>query len=474
MDPTYGHDTFISPFTWRYGSDAMRSIWSERHKRETLRRIWVALAKAQQTIGLTSAQQVAELEAHMFDIDIGRSTEIEREIHHDLMAEIRTYAEQCPSGGSIIHLGATSMDILDNMDVLRQSEALGRIIETVETLLGHFAKRIEETADTPCMAFTHIQPAEPTTVGYRLAQTAQDLLDDLEELRRTLSGLKGKGLKGAVGTSASYKALLEGSKVTPAELEERVMRELGLSAFVAATQVYPRKQDWRLGVVLAGVCATISKFALDLRLLQSPPIGEWSEPFGSMQVGSSAMPFKRNPINAEKIDSLCRLVSAQVDVLWHNAADTMLERTLDDSANRRVVIPILFLGTEEVLITAIKLVKKMTFHETGIQLNLKKYGLFAASERLLMELGRRGADRQEMHEIIREHSLASWPLVQQGNENPLAELLSNDPRITAYVPKDQVLLLLDASEYVGDAPERAQMVLKRIVSEYDRKATTNQ
>ncbi|HLW21926.1 MAG TPA: adenylosuccinate lyase [Sphaerochaetaceae bacterium] len=467
MDPTFTHDTFISPFTWRYGSSDMRSIWSERHKRETLRRIWVALAKAQQTIGLTSAQQVAELEAHSLDIDIGRASEIEQEIHHDLMAEIRTYAEQCPTGGSIIHLGATSMDILDNMDVLRQREALDRIITLVKRVLKRFAERIEETADTPCMAFTHIQPAEPTTIGYRLAQTAQDLLDDLEDLERLAKSLKGKGLKGAVGTSASYKALLEGSHVTPAELEERVMNELGLKAFVGATQVYPRKQDWRLGVVLSGLCATISKFALDLRLLQSPPIGEWSEPFGSLQVGSSAMPFKRNPINAEKIDSLCRLASAQVEILWHNAADTMLERTLDDSANRRVAIPTLFLSTEEVLLTAEKLVKGMTFHEEGIRHNLKRYGLFAASERLLMELGRRGANRQEMHEVIREHSLASWPIVQQGKENPLAELLSGDTRITNYIPQDEVIRLLDASEYIGDAPERARSILKRIVSEYD-------
>ena len=462
---SFDHDTFISPFTWRYGSPEMRSIFSETHKRQVLRRIWVALARAQKQAGLVTADQVADLEAHQDAVDIERASEIEREIRHDLMAEIKTYAEQCPVGGSIIHLGATSMDVLDNMDVLRQKEALQRIIASVQHLLYLLKERIEQTADTPCMAFTHIQPAEPTTVGYRLAQTAQDLLDDLGDLNRLYHALKGKGLKGAVGTSASYCSLLEGTRTTANEMEQQVMDELHLQAFSAATQVYPRKQDWRLGSVLSGLCATLAKFALDLRILQSPPIGEWSEPFGAKQVGSSAMPFKRNPINAEKIDSLCRFVSAQVDVLWHNAAECILERTLDDSANRRVVIPEMFLATEEILITAAKLIKHMVFNTTGIERNLQRYGLFAASERLLMELGRRGADRQQMHEVIREHSLTAWPLVQQGLENPLDQLLSTDPRILQYLSTDEVLALLDASEYLGDAPARAHLIASAIAQQ---------
>lgn len=458
-DTTFTHHSFISPFTWRYGSETMRGIWSEHHKRTLLRRIWIALAKAQREAGLVSTGQVEDLESHRDEIDIERASQIEAEIHHDLMAEIRTYAEQCPVGGSIIHLGATSMDVLDNMDVLRQKEALSVIIDLTRHLLASFADRMDQEAERPCMAFTHIQPAEPTTVGYRLAQTAQDLLMDMRELERVQSDLKGKGLKGAVGTSASYQALLEGSGTSALELEQAVMQELGLEAFLAATQVYPRKQDWRLGTALSGVCATIAKFALDLRLLQSPPNGEWSEPFGSKQVGSSAMPFKRNPINSEKIDSLCRFVSAQVDVLWHNAADTMLERTLDDSANRRVVLPELFLATEEILKTAGRLIEGIVFHDTGIEQNLSRYGLFAASERVLMELGRKGANRQEMHEVIREHSLRAWPLVQQGEKNPLAAYLAEDPRITAYLERERVFELMDARGYVGDAPKRTRMLV---------------
>ncbi|MDD2297350.1 MAG: adenylosuccinate lyase [Sphaerochaetaceae bacterium] len=463
MDNSFTHETYISPFTWRYGSDEMRNIWSEVHKRKTLRKIWIALAKAQKTVNLVTAEQIADLERNKDAIDITRASEIEAEIQHDLMAEIRTYAEQCPVGGSIIHLGATSMDVLDNMDVLRQKEALGLIITLLKRVLSLFAIRIKQTWSTPCMAFTHIQPAEPTTIGYRLAQTAQDLLDDLTDLQRVHNSLKGKGLKGAVGTSASYQALLEGTEITAMQLEQLVMEELNLTPFIAATQVYPRKQDWRLGSVLSGTCATIAKFALDLRILQSPPIGEWSEPFGKKQVGSSAMPFKRNPIHSEKIDSLCRFVAAQVDVLWHNGANNILERTLDDSANRRVVLPELFLATEEVLITAERLISGVVFHEEGINHNLLRYGLFAASERLLMELGRKGANRQEMHEVIREHSLKAWPLVQRGEDNPMQESLSNDPRIREFLSENEILSLLDASEYIGDAPLRAQMIYDQII-----------
>jgi len=436
----------------------MRSLWSESHKRRTLRKVWIALAKAQLCAGLVSPQQVDDLIAHQEQIDIARASEIEEQIHHDLMAEIRTYAEQCPVGGSIIHLGATSMDVLDNMDVIRQKESLDLVIDRLKTFARALCVKMETFADTPCMAFTHIQPAEPTTIGYRIAQTAQDILDDLEQLQTLRTALKGKGMKGAVGTSASYATLLEGTGLTPMHMEHLVMEDLGIVPFMACTQVYPRKQDWRLGTALAGLCCTLYKFAIDFRLLQSPTIGEWSEPFGSQQVGSSAMPFKRNPINAEKIDSLCRFVSVQSDILWQNAANTLLERTLDDSANRRVVLPEMFLATEEALLTAIKLVEGMHIHTAAVQRNLAAYGLFASSERLLMELGKRGADRQHMHEVIRNHSLAAWEEVQQGRPNPLASSLSQDPEVTAYIAQQEVVKLLDASGYIGDAPARTRMV----------------
>jgi len=455
----YSHDTYISPFTWRYGSETMRGIWSEAHKRRLLRRVWIALARAEMHAGLVTPQQVDELERNKDNIDIDRASEIEAEIHHDLMAEIKTYAEQCPNAGSIIHLGATSMDALDNMDAMRQGEAMDLIIQRTETLLNGFAIKMEQYADVPCMAFTHIQPAEPTTVGYRFAQTAQDIVEDLAQMKEVRQGIRGKGMKGAVGTAASYTELLKGTAMTPVQLEQEVMEELGIKSFTAATQVYPRKQDWRIVTALSGLCCTLYKFAIDFRLLQSPPIGEWSEPFGAKQVGSSAMPFKRNPINCEKIDSLCRYVNSMESVVWQNSANTLLERTLDDSANRRMVLPAAFLAVDEVLMTATKIVNGMQVHDTGVQKNLKAYGLFAASERLLMELGRRGANRQEMHEVIRNHSLAAWQEVQEGRKNPLAETLSTDPAILKFATSEEVLSLLVADDYVGDAPLRTRMVL---------------
>ena len=456
---SYSHDTYISPFTWRYSNSKMREIYSEKHKRILLRRIWIALATAQNKAGLVTDEQIAELKKHKEDIDIDRATEIENIIHHDLMAEIKTYAEQCPTAGAIIHLGATSMDILDNMDAIRLKEALDIVIEKSKELLSLYVEKMKTYKDLPCMAFTHIQPAEPTSVGYRIAQTAQDLIDDIKELELVKDSIKGKGMKGAVGTAASYTELLKGTSLNAKEMEDIVMKELNLKAFHAATQVYTRKQDLRVVNALSSLSCTLYKFFIDFRLLQSPPIGEWSEPFGKNQVGSSAMPFKRNPINSEKIDSLCRFVSSQPNTLWQNSAHTLLERTLDDSANRRVVLPNSFLATDEILITAMKVVKGMNIHTTAIERNMKTYGIFAASERLLMELGRNGANRQEMHEVIREHSLKAWKEVQEGRDNTLLHDLINDKVILAYVDRKTAIELLNADEYIGDAPLRTQMVI---------------
>ena len=423
----FDHSTFISPFTWRYGSKEMRSVFSEEHKRLLLRRIWIALAKAEAKAGLVSDEQVAELEAHGKDIDIERASLIEAEIHHDLMAEIRTYAEQCPKAGSIIHLGATSMDILDNMDAIRLKEALGIIIDRT-----------------------------------------RDLLEDMEELERTLSSIRGKGMKGAVGTGASYAELVRGRGMSAMDLEKEVMDELGLECFDAATQIYTRKQDLRVVQALSGLCCTMYRFAADFRILMSPPIGEWSEPFGSRQVGSSAMPFKRNPINCEKVDSLTRYVSSLYMTAWQNGATTFLERTLDDSANRRLMLPQAFLATEEALVTLTKVVKGMTIHEGAVGRMMSSYGMFSATERLLMELGRRGADRQEMHEVIRQASLKAWAQVQEGGENDLDRTLMADKRILEYITPDEIASLLDADSYVGDAPRRTRIVAERIRRTLDR------
>ncbi len=455
------HSVYQSPFTWRYGSDEMRQIFSEIHRRQLWRRIWVALARAQATVGLVTAAQLADIEAHADDIDLDRALAIEQITRHDVMAEIKTFAGQCKVGGGVIHLGATSMDVVDNAEALRQIEALDLVLTRLAGLIRTFADLTERHAETAVMGYTHLQPAEPTTLGYRFAQTLQDLLVDWEEISRVRRNLKGKGLKGAVGTLASYEQLLAGTGITAGELERRVLAELGLEAFPVATQTYPRKQDWLALNALAGLAGTLYRFAFDLRLLQSPTFGELSEPFGKGQVGSSAMPFKRNPITAEKIDSLARHLAALPNVAWHNAAHSLLERTLDDSANRRTLIPEAYLITDELLISAYGILADLNLWPGAIARNLASYGVFAASERLLMEAVKAGGDRQHLHEVIRQHSLAAWAAVQRGESNPLAASLAAEPEFTRLLAPDRIAVLLDAGNYVGEAPARAQQMAAR-------------
>ncbi|MCU0519984.1 MAG: adenylosuccinate lyase [Anaerolineae bacterium] len=468
-DLIFGHDTYLSPFTWRYGSVAMHEVWSEVNKRRLFRRVWVALATAQREAGLVTDVQLADLRAHQNDVDIERSAAIEAEIRHDLMAEVKVYSEQCVIGGGIIHLGATSMDISDNVEVLRISDSLDLLVRSLHDLLLTLAELVDGRSDQVCMAFTHLQPAEPTTVGYRLAQYAQDLLMDYGELTRVRRDLRGKGIKGAVGTSASYAALLMGTGVTPEAMENRVMTELGLPPFDVATQVYPRKQDWLVLNVLAGVAGSLYKFAFDLRFLQSPSVGEWGEPFGSRQVGSSAMPFKRNPVLSENIDSLARYVATLPRVAWDNAAHSLLERTLDDSGNRREVLPSAFLAVDEILSTAKAILSGLQVYEGAIARNLALYGDFAATERLLMVLVTQGANRQEMHEVIRGHAMAAWRAVQAGDPvNPLPAMLSRDASVRRYLGEDAILALFDVGAHIGDAPERARRMAQRVRTELAR------
>ena len=465
----YDHETYLSPLTWRYGSEEMRRIWSEEQKRLLWRRIWVSLAEAQADLGLVTPEQAADLRAHAQDVDVDRAHEIEAVVKHDLMAEIKAFAEQCPVGGGIIHLGATSTDVEDNADALRLRDALELLLLRLRSLLSDLANQIEARADQACMAYTHLQPAEPTTVGYRLAQYGIDLLTDLEELQRASRQLKGKGFKGATGTSAAYAQLLSvpqtGERAAEArDLEARVMARLGLEAFPVATQTYPRKQDWLVLNALAGLAGSLYKFAFDLRILQAQPFGEWSEPFGRHQVGSSAMPFKRNPVNAENINSLARYVAALPRVAWDNAAHSLLERTLDDSGNRRFILPQAFLLCDELVSRAHPILRDLVVRDAPVTGKMEVYGTFAATERLLMELARAGADRQAMHEVIRQHSLAAWDTIQgdTSEANPLPDLLASDSTILGYLSAEQVRALLDATHYVGDAPQRAREMATQI------------
>jgi adenylosuccinate lyase len=354
------------------------------------------------------------------------------------------------------------MDIEDNADAMRLRDSLLLVRKQLAELLLILAERIEAEAETVLMAYTHIQPAEPTTLGYRLSQYAQDFLEDYRALDFTLPLVRGKGFKGAVGTSASYTHLLEDRGLTPQEMERRIMARLGLAAFPVTTQTYPRKLDYQVLNVLAGIAQSAYKFSFDLRLLQSPVFGEMSEPFGRRQVGSSAMPFKRNPVTSESICSLARYVAGLPRVAWDNAALSALERTLDDSANRRSALPEAFLAVDEMLGRLQRVIKGLNISREAIARNMAAFGPFAATEPLLMSLVKAGADRQQMHERIRDASMAAWAAVQQGQPNPLRELLAADPAILAHLSADQIRAVLAAGSGVGDAPERSRALAKTI------------
>ncbi len=440
----------------------MRHIFSEQHKYGLWRKIWVSLAQAQHKAGLVSEEELADLQKNQDNIDIARILEIEKETKHDVVAAIKEFAEKATVGGGKIHLGLTSMDIVDNTEALRNKEALEIVEKKVKEVLHLLAEKIEQYADTVCLGYTHLQPAEPTTVGYRFAFYAQDLLMDLQELQFIKSHvLKGKGIKGAVGTQASFAALFNDEK-TVLDLEKEVMEKLGIDAVEVSTQVYTRKIDYIISTLLASISSSIAKFAADLRILQSPTIGEWSEPFGDKQVGSSAMPFKKNPINSEKICSLARFVATLPTVALENATHSYLERTLDDSANRRITTPEAFLATDEILMTAKKLLTGMIINTEKIAYNLAQFAPFVASEGILMEAVKKGESRQEMHEVLREIAMKAWQHVTKGEPNPMKELLFANPKIAQNISKETLEKLLDVSHHVGTAAKRAREIGEKI------------
>jgi len=454
-------DSYQSPLSYRYASAEMRELFSERAKYRLWRQIWVALAEVENQAGLVSDAELADLRAHQNEIDIERIYEIEKETRHDVVAGIREFAEKATVGGGKIHLGATSMDINDNADAIRITQALDLVEQRLGAVLSALGSKIERYADTVCMGYTHLQPAEPTTIGYRLAFYASELLVDLEQMRNLRRRFVAKGMKGAIGTRASYAAILADSKMSAAELDDGVMAELGLTGAAITTQVVSRKYEQMTLALLASIGASLAKFAADLRILQSPPFGEWSEPFGAKQVGSSAMPFKKNPINAEKIGSLARLLAQLPNVDMENMAHSYLERTLDDSANRRLVVPEAFLLADEILLTAAKLITGLVVNERRVAAQLATYAPFAATEALIIEAVKCGADRQEMHELLREVALAAWPAPEPGTK--MVELLEVNKALARYIPAPRLAELLDVRTHVGDAPQRAKALAADIM-----------
>jgi adenylosuccinate lyase len=428
--------------------------------------MWVYLASAQSDYGLVSKEEVNDLKSRMNNefIDLERSHKIEEKIKHDLMAEIKTFAEQAPIGGGKIHLGATSADIEDNIDTLKLHYASDLILNRLVNCLNLLAKFITKYSNSACIGWTHLQPAEPTTLGYRFANYAQDILLDIMNLENLKTNfIKGKGMKGAVGTSASYKNLLI-NKAEPDDLEKKVMDKLCLTAFPVSSQTYPRKIDFLILSSLASIAQSANKFALDIRILQSPVFGELSEPFGNSQVGSSTMAFKRNPVIAERICSLAKYISILPNASFMNASYNMLERTLDDSANRRIIIPEGFLAADECLILFQRIISKITVNKQMIKRNLEKYGIFAGTEAVLVEIVKKGGDRQIIHEKIRKYSLQAWDNILKGKKNPLKDLLLNDKGIENKLSIKELDNLLNPTNYTGEAYNRAKTFVNESIN----------
>ncbi|MBI2086343.1 adenylosuccinate lyase [Candidatus Daviesbacteria bacterium] len=454
------YTNYTSPFSWRYGSDGMRKIWAEESKYRLWRKVWVELARAQSKEGLVSKEELEDLEKNQDNLDIERIWQIEKDTRHDVVAAIQEFAQKAKIGGGKIHLGATSMDITDNAETVRIFEALEIIEKELVNLLKTFGKKIEEYADFPCMGYTHLQPAEPTTLGYRFAFYAQELLMDLFLLRFVKKNLKGKGIKGAVGTSASFVKMMGQNKAE--QMEVRVLGELGMEAFEITNQTAPRKIEVWLGNLLSSIGQSLYKFAFDLRIMQSYGFGEWQEPFGKSQVGSSAMPFKRNPIKAEQICSLARLVVNLSRITWDNAAHMLLERTLDDSANRRVVIPEMFLAIDEILASANNILKDLSINKEVTRKNVEFFFAFWASEVVMIEAVKKGANRQKMHEIIREISMVAWQDMHEGRENLMRKLMLENSEIGKYLNPEEIRTILDIKGYTGNAPKKALSIVKEI------------
>jgi adenylosuccinate lyase len=417
------YSVYQSPFSWRYGSTVMREVWSELYTRQVWRSLWYYLARAELSYGLISDPEFMDISNHLHDIDIEKSHEYEKITKHDLVAELKVFQEQCKIGGSKIHLGATSMDLKDNAEILQIKKSLDLIITKLTNLLYLFSHKIIANKDVMCIGYTHLQAAEETTVGYRLASYAQDLLSSFIEIQDIFDNLKIKGFRGAVGTASSFISLL-GDKYR--DFEDELERSIGMQSYDVVNQTYPRQLDYKLTSALAGLCGVLSRFAFDIRILQSSPFSEVQESFSEKQVGSSAMAWKKNPVSCEKVCSLAREISVFPQVAWNNASQSLLERTLDDSANRRSIIPESFLITDEILETCINILTGMKFDYKNISLNLEKYGRYSCIENLMNAAIVAGANRQEIYEDLQKNFLDSKLLSKYLTAYQIEEILSQD------------------------------------------------
>ena len=452
------HDSYQSPLCSRYASASMQYIFSDDFKFQTWRRLWVALARAEHTLGLpVTEEQVEELEAHISDIDYDAAAERERLVRHDVMAHVYTYGLVCPKAKPIIHLGATSAYVGDNTDIIQMREGLKLVRNKVKIVLKALGAFAREYRALPTLGFTHFQPAQLTTVGKRAALWANELLLDLDEIEYRIDSLKLLGSKGTTGTQARFLELFGGDHEKVQELERLICAEMGFSACVPVSgQTYTRKYDALVLQTLSGVAQSASKFANDLRLLQH--LKEIEEPFEKSQIGSSAMPYKRNPMRSERITSLARYVMTDALNPAVTAATQWFERTLDDSANKRISVPEAFLAVDAILNIYTNVASGLVVYPKVIERHIADELPFMVSENIMMDAVSRGGDRQELHERIREHAMAAGREVKEfGRPNDLIDRIAADPAFG--LTKEQITAHLNPADYVGRAPEQVDAFL---------------
>lgn len=459
---TASSERYSNPLTERYASPEMSRIFSPAFKFGTWRRLWLALAEAERELGLPIPDEaIAQIRAHLDDIDLKRAAELERDLRHDVMAHVHLLGEQAPAARGVIHLGATSAYVGDNTDLIQHREAL-QLVRTrlvrVIAALAHFAR---EYRHLPTLGFTHFQPAQPTTVGKRATLWIQELLLDLEELEFRLDTLRFRGVRGTTGTQASFIDLFEGDGAKVDELNRRVAEKMGFAESYGVTgQTYTRKVDYACLSTLSGIAQSASKFANDMRLLSH--LKEVEEPFEEHQIGSSAMPYKRNPMRSERINALARHAITLVIDPAFTAATQWFERTLDDSANKRIAVPEAYLSVDSVLLIMHNVADGMVVNEEMIRRRLAEELPFMATENLMMRSVKKGGDRQELHERVRQHSVAAGQRIkQQGLPNDLLERIAADPAFG--VTLEELQEELQPERYVGRAPEQVDAFLEEWV-----------
>ena len=456
------HESYSSPLAERYASAAMLSLWSPQTRYGLWRRLWLALAECEQTLGVDiSAAALSEMREHLDDIDFAAVAKFEKRFRHDVMAHVHAFGDAAPAARGVIHLGATSAFVTDNGDLIQIRRGLELLQTRLHAVLGALATFARQWRAEPTLGYTHLQPAQLTTVGKRATLWMQDLVIDLADLDHRIAHLPLRGVKGTTGTQASFLALFKGDHAKVRELDRRVTAAMGFRESIAVSgQTYTRKLDAQVLSVLSGIAASAAKFASDIRMLQA--FGEIEEPFEREQIGSSAMAYKRNPMRAERINSLARFVLS----LETNANQThsvqYFERTLDDSANRRLVIPEMFLATDAILILMENITAGLEVHPARIRARVADELPFMATEALLVRAVEAGGDRQQVHEVIRVHSIAAARAMKdEGKSNDMLMRLAADPAFT--VPLDDVRAVTDPSHFIGRAPQQVDEFLAEVV-----------